>query len=207
MITMLFAANYFVWTPVLRADNPPPAFVTVAVGKGTSFLCSVSGSSILIDAGSKPYHQKTIDRQMRRYGINRLDAAVRFTSPDSLVSAIDASNHMLSNDKYLKLSSFIIARLDKNLLKLWTSDGSSLLLAANFNALMRLDSEHPDRIVVNVKRFGIEEYRRLESWLDRVRPRECVVLSSSRLKDEDKGLLEHLAGKREEMTVDDIHNL
>lgn len=207
MITMLFAANYFVWTPVLRADNPLPAFVKVAVGKGTSFLCSVSGSSILIDAGSKPYHQKTISRQMRRYGVNRLDAAVQFDSPDSLVSAIDASNHMLSNDKHLKLSSFMIARLDKNLLKLWTSDGSSLLIAANLNALMGLDTEHSDRIVVNVKRFGIEEYRQLESWLDRVRPRECVVLSSSQLKDKDRGLLEHLAGKREEMTVDDIYNL
>ncbi|MCG8344745.1 MAG: ComEC/Rec2 family competence protein, partial [Chlorobiales bacterium] len=200
IITLLCVANYFVWTPVMRADSPPPAFATVAVGKDTALLCSVSGSSILIDAGSKPYHREIINRQMRRYGVTRLDAAVQLDSPDSLIAAIDASHHMLSDDKRLKLRSFMLAKPHRNTLKLWAGDGSSTLFANDLDVLTSFESDHPDRVVVKVKRFGINEYRGLQEWLDKVRPQECVVVSSSRLKDEDKRLLEHLAGKREEMT-------
>ncbi|MCG8342035.1 MAG: ComEC/Rec2 family competence protein [Chlorobiales bacterium] len=203
VITMLFAANYFAWTPVLRAESPPPVFAQAAVGKDTALICSVEGSSILIDCGSKPYHQETIRQQMRRYGIKQLDAAVQFASPDSLVAAIGASGHLLSDDRHMALPSFVLARLNKDILKLWTSDGSSLLLAADLNALMSLGGNHIDRAVLKVKRFGINDYRGLQEWLDKVLPRECVVLCSSRMPERDRGLLLHLAGRRKEMTVVD----
>ena len=201
IITLLCVANYFVWTPVMRANNPPPAFATVAVGKDTALLCSVSGSSILIDAGSKPYHREIINRQMRRHGIKKLDAAVQLDSPDSLVAAVSAFNHMLSGDKYLALPSFVAARTDKDILSLWASDGSSHFITAGLDALMSLGGNHIGKVILKVKRFGINDYRGLQEWLDKVCPQECVVLSSSRLKDEDKGLLEHLAEKRENLIV------
>ena len=201
MITFLCAANYFIWTPVLQAKSFPPAVAKIAVGKDIALLCSVAGSSILIDAGSKPYHQETISRQMRRHGIKRLEAAVQFDSPDSLVAVVDASSHMLSDDKYLSLPSFVVARTDKDILSLWVSDGSSHFITADLDALMSLGGNHIDKVVLKVKRFEINDYRGLQEWLDKVRPQECVVLSSSRLKDEDKRLLEHLAGKRENLIV------
>ncbi len=203
MITLLCAANYFVWTPVLKAKNSPPALVTVAVGNDTALLCSVAGSSILIDSGTKPYHQETINRQMRRNGIKELDAAVQFASPDTLVTAIDTPNHMLSDDKLLALRSFVFVRLHTDILKLWGSDGSSLLLAGDLNTLTSLDSDRPDRVVVKVKRFGIKEYRRLAQWLDSVRPPECAVLCSARMKDRDMMLLRHFVGKRGGVTIVD----
>lgn len=201
MVTLLCAANYFIWTPVLQAKSPPPVLASVSVGKDTALLCSVAGSSILIDSGSRAYHRETINRQMRRHGIKQLDAAVQFASPDSLVAAIDAPNHMLSDDKLLTLPSFVLTRPDKDILELWGSDGSSFLLAAGMDALMRFDSGHLDRAVVKVRRFGINDYRSFGEWLDKVKPRECVVLCSPRLKERDRGLLRHLAEKREELIV------
>ena len=203
LVTLLCAANYFVWTPVLRAESPPPVLATVAVGKGSALLCSVSGSSILIDAGSKPYHRETINRQMRRHGITKLDAAVQFDSPDSLVTAIDTPNHMLSDDKRLALQSFVLIRQHTDILRLWASDGSSLLLSADLDALTSLDGSHIDRLVLKVKRFGINDYLRLQEWLDKVRPRECVVIGPSRMKQREKALLGHFAGKRRGVTVVD----
>lgn len=201
MVTLLCAANYFIWTPVLQAKSPPPALASVSVGKDTALLCSVAGSSILIDSGSRAYHRETINRQMRRHGIKQLDAAVQFASLDSLVAAIDAPNHMLSDDKFLKLPSFVLTRPDKDVLELWGSDGSSFLLAAGMDALMRFGSGHLDRAVVKVRRFGINDYSSFGEWLDKVKPRECVVLCSPRLKERDRGLLRHLAEKREELIV------
>lgn len=201
VIALFCAANYFVWAPVLKTESPLPALARVSVGKDTALLCSVPGSSILIDSGLKKYHRETINRQMRRYSIGRLDAAVQFASPDSLVAAINARNHMLSDDRLLTLPSFVLVRPGKEVLKVWGSDGSSLLLAAGMDALMRLDSGRPDRVVFMVKRFGVDEYRKLETWLDAVYPQECVALCSVRMPEKDKALLRHLAGKREELII------
>ena len=203
MVALLCAGNYFVWAPVLHANNPPPVLAKVSVGNDTALLCSVANSSILIDAGSKPYHQETINRQVRRHGIKRFDAAVQFDSPDSLVAAIEAQNYMLSDDKHLALQSFVLARPHRDILKLWANDGSSLLLGANLNVLTSLDSDRFDRVVVKVKRFGINDYRRLQEWFDRVHLQEYVVLCSSSMKERDKVLLKHLAGKRTGVTVVD----
>ena len=201
LTTLLCTVNYFVWTPVLRAGNSP-LLATVTVGRNVALLFSASGSSILIDAGSKLYHQGTINRQMRRSGVEKLDAAVQFASQDSLVAAIGASHYMLSRDKYLVLPDFVLARPHKHLLKLWISDGSSIVFAANINALLRLDSATAERVIVKVKRFGIEEYLRFERWLDTVQPSECIVLSSSGLKERERGLLRYLDEKHEMVTID-----
>jgi len=201
MIAFLCAANYFVWAPVLQAERSSPAFVRIVAGNDTALLCSIGGSSILIDAGSKPYHRETINRQMRRHGIKKLDAAIQFVSPDSLVRAIDAQNYMRSEEHHLAQSSFVVARSGSDALKLWAGDGLSMLFVGDPDALKRLDSERPDRVVVKVKRFGIDDYRRLAEWVDSVHPVECVVLCSPQMKDHDRRLLAHLAGKREEVTI------
>ena len=203
LMTLLCAANYFVWMPVLRAESPPPALATVALGKDTALLCSVSGSSVLIDAGSKPYHREIINRQMRRYGIKRLDASIQLNSPDSLVAAIDASNHMLSDDEYLNLRSFVLARPDKDVLKLWDSNGSSLLLGVDTDALVSFGGAHPDKLILKVRKFGINDYRGLKEKLEVIRPKECVILCFSRMKEKDKMLLRYLAGKRRGVTIVD----
>lgn len=202
IICLLCAANFFTWYQALHRKPPSLPLVRVALGHESALLCSVSGSSILIDSGSKKYHLGTIDRQMRQNGIDRLDAAVQFASPDSLVAAIDAENHMFSGDRRLTLPGFVLARPDRNILKVWAKDGSSLLFADGVDALTSHDKDRPDRAVVKVKRFGIEEYRRLGAWLDTVHPQECIALCSSRLKGRDRGLLEHLAGKRENLFVE-----
>lgn len=203
LIALLCAANYYVWTPVLRAGREAPALATVAVGKDTALLCSVSGSSVLIDAGSKPYHRETINRQMSRHGIKKLDAAVQFGSPDSLITAIEASNHMLSGDNRLQLRSFVLSRPNKDVLKLWAIDGSSLLLATDLDALMRFDRASLDRLVLKVSKFGVNDYRRLKEWLEAVQPEECVIVCSSRMKERELMLLRHLAGKRSGVTLVD----
>ena len=200
LTVLLCAANYVVWTPVFRAGSPPH-LAAVTVGKNVALLCSASGSSILLDAGSKLYHQNAINRQMHRSGIEKLDAAVQFSSQDSLVAAIDASHHMLSSDKCLSLADFVIARPHMNLLKLWVSDGSSILFAKNIDTLLRLESASPDMVIVKLNRFGIEEYLGLERWLDTVQPSECIALSSFRLNESEQGLLRYLDEKHDEVKV------
>jgi hypothetical protein len=138
---------------------------------------------------------------MHRCGIEKLDAAVQFSSQDSLVAAIDASHHMLSSDKCLSLADFVIARPHMNLLKLWVSDGSSILFAKNIDTLLRLESASPDMVIVKLNRFGIEEYLGLERLLDTVRPSECIALSSFRLNESEQGLLRYLDEKHDEVKV------
>ncbi len=202
VITLLCVANYFAWTPVLQAKSPAPVLARVSVGNDHALLCSVAGSSILIDAGSKASHCETIGRQMRRYGIRKLDAAVQFASPDSLVAAIDARSHMLSGDRRLSAPSFVLARPGKDVLMFLASDGSSFLFASGPDALMRYEADRFDRVILKVKRFGVDEYRSLGAWLGKVSPEECVVLCSSRMPETDRGLLLHLAGKRKNLMVE-----
>lgn len=201
LITVLCALNLFVWKPLVAGPVSPPPVLPVNVTGTTALLVTSGGSTILVDIGKKPRDIETIERQMRRNGIASLAAAVQFTAPDSLVATAEAPKHMLSTDRFLKLSSFVLARPEREVLQVWSPDGSSMLFVSGIDALSRLEGDGPARAFVRVKRFGIAEYRALSEWLDSAVPKECVILRSPRMRSKDRALLAHLAGKRTELTV------
>ncbi|ASQ90191.1 hypothetical protein CHL67_03925 [Prosthecochloris sp. GSB1] len=201
LVSVLCTLNLFVWRPLVAGPVSPPPVLPVNVTGTTALLVTSGGSTILVDIGKKPRDIETIERQMRRNGIASLAAAVQFTAPDSLVASVGAPQHMLSTDRFLKLSSFVLARPERHVLRVWSPDGSSMLLASGIDALSSFERDGADRVFVCVKRFGIAEYRALSEWLDSAAPKECVVIRSPRMRSKDRALLAHLAGKRTEMTV------
>ncbi len=203
LVTFFCAVNCIVWAPVFQAGKVPPPLAAVSVGKGYAFLVTSAGSTMLIDAGSKPYHKETIDRQMRRHGIQHLEAALQYHSPDSLVAAVTAGRYMLKDDRYLRGEAFVAARSGGDILKVWASDGSSLVIVPGLSRLPRIEKHPVESVAVMVKRFGIHEYVMLDKWLAAANPKKCMVLCSSRMKREDRGLLGHFAGKKEVVTVID----
>ncbi len=201
IITLLCALNYAVWNPVLRAGTDPPPMAAVSAGRGYAFLLTSAGSTMLVDAGSRPYHRQILDRQLRRYGIEHLDAVLQYRSPDSLVAAMTADRYMFSDDRFLSGKSFVAVRSGGDILSVWTADGFSMLLVSGLDRLLRIDNHPVDRVAVMVDGFGIEDYEKLNTWLIAANPKECMILCSSGMTGEELGLLSHFARKRSDVTV------
>ncbi|NEX11842.1 MAG: hypothetical protein C1942_03960 [Prosthecochloris sp.] len=203
IITLLSLANFICWYPLLHAMQASERLIPVRTGRYIALLYASQASTVLIDAGSGPEDLPIIERQMRRSGIASIDVALQLSSPDTLVVRVDAETFMLSDRQKLVLPSMLVARGGKDLLSIWSGDGSSLLVAAGVEALMRRAGGHPERsVVVLLRRFGIDEYRKLAAWLDRYEPTECRIVCASRMPQKQRALVEHLALRGSAVSVE-----
>lgn len=194
VIVLLFGANVVLWHHVFSERPPPPAILTVNLGKNLAVFCSSGSETVLVDAGRRPKEWDRIMRQAEVYGLPKPCAAVQFLSPDSVISRAPVARTLSASGSSLLLKSMFISRPAEKVLRI-SGRRQTLLMVSGIGRLLEVDAGTADVVMLWVYRFDGKQWRQLDSWHAARKPARMVLVPGPFMSASGKFLLAQFAAR------------
>jgi competence protein ComEC len=162
-VAALLALNFAVWIPRFKPEPEKPFLIFSALGRSTAVALNIGEETLVIDGGSRDWEWARIEAQLNQFEL-KPTALIQFSNGDSAIQARSVQTKILRTDSLVQTKTWIMTRPSIEHCRIYTKCGALVcsMFLENLNAESFFKS---DVLYLQLRRFGENERRKLESWL------------------------------------------
>lgn len=171
-IVALLALNVAIWIPIFQPKAQEPRFIFNSMYGGTSIFVRAGKEVLLIDAGAKRSDWSRIEKQLQAFGLTPT-AFVQFSSSDSVAKNVPTEKKANRNQS-IKTNYVVLVRPSVEHCKILTKR-ASLVCSQYLSGVSESEFFKSDVVFLKLLRFGKQEKKMLEKWIQKAKPKLIVV--------------------------------